>query len=361
MENMVKNRDKEFWKGKRVLVTGHTGFKGTWMCKMLKILGADVTGYALPPKTDDGKSFFSLAEMSDNKSMMGDVKDFPHLSEICAKISPEIVFHLAAQPIVSIGYEDPLNTYATNVMGTVHILECVRRQGNVKSVVIVTTDKVYKNYEWVWGYRETDMLGGRDPYAGSKSCVEIATNSYKESFLESLGTAVSTVRAGNVIGGGDFSVNRVIPDCIRAAYSGKDISIRNPNSVRPYQHVLEPLTAYLLIAQKQYEDKSYAGSYNIGPREDNCITTGELADLFCRLWDDGIGWQAEATNIPHESRVLRLDCSLFQQHFHWHPCWDIETAVSKTVEFAKVWLSRDGGKECMERQIRGYWEECAYE
>ncbi|MBQ8345038.1 MAG: CDP-glucose 4,6-dehydratase, partial [Clostridia bacterium] len=273
----------EFYRGKRVLVTGHTGFKGSWMCKLLKNAGAIVTGFSLTPPTQP--SLFALASIEEGMdSVTGDVRDFEALKACFDKAKPEIVFHLAAQPIVRESYKNPRDTYETNVMGTVNILECVRLSDTVRSFLNVTTDKVYQNNEWEWGYRENEPLDGFDPYSNSKSCSELATHSYKNSFFADGTVAISTARAGNVIGGGDFADDRIIPDCIRAALDGRDIIVRNPHSTRPYQHVLEPVTAYLMIAEMQYEDGRYAGYYNVGPDECDCFRTGALVDLFCRTW-----------------------------------------------------------------------------
>jgi len=348
---------KEFWKGKNVFITGHTGFKGTWLSFLLNYLSANVTGFALSPASKEGADFFSFAGLSEKNSIIADIRDYSALKTAFSQAEPEIVFHLAAQPIVSIGYQDPLLTYSTNVMGTANLLECVRLQESVKSVLIITTDKVYQNREWVYGYRETDALGGQDPYANSKSCAELVTKSYANSFFKTRNIALSTARAGNVIGGGDFSVNRIIPDCIRAAYSKKNIEIRHPESVRPYQHVLEPLMAYLLIAEKQYADNFYAGNYNIGPNEENCVTTEKLANIFCKLWGEGVSWRKTTSEEFHESLTLKLDCSLFKDKFDWKPLWDIETAIRKTVEFAKVWQKNGDIKNLMRRQIEEYLNE----
>ena len=263
----------DFYKGKKVLVTGHTGFKGSWMCELLIHAGAQVTGYALEPPTEP--SLFKLCGLSARmNSIKGDIRDLPHLREVFEQYKPEIVIHMAAQPLVRESYRDPVYTYDVNVMGTVNILECVRLYGSVKSFVNVTTDKVYLNREWEWGYRENEELNGYDPYSNSKSCSELVTSSYLKSFLLDKDVAISTVRAGNVIGGGDFAADRIIPDCVRAAQTGENIIVRNPYSVRPYQHVLEPVTAYLKLAQAQYENKEYAGNYNVGPDETDSWTTG---------------------------------------------------------------------------------------
>ena len=280
----------EFFKGKTVLVTGHTGFKGAWLCKMLVNAGADVVGYALNPPTEP--SLFELIDLKHRMhSIIGDIRDLKHLENVFAEYQPEIVMHLAAQPIVRDSYKNPVYTYETNVMGTVNICECVRLNPCVKSFLNVTTDKVYHNNEWEWGYRENDPLDGYDPYSNSKSCSELVTHSYINSFFNEMDVAVSTARAGNVIGGGDFANDRIIPDCIRAVQKGEDIIVRNPHSTRPYQHVLEPLAAYLMIVQKQYENRKYAGFYNVGPDDCDCVTTGDLVDLFCECWGEGQSWE----------------------------------------------------------------------
>lgn len=348
--------DLDFYKGKRVFVTGHTGFKGSWLCKILVMAGAEVTGYSLKPPTDP--SLFEIAEIGKNiTSVIGDISDYEKLKAAFDKAQPEIVLHLAAQPIVRDSYKDPAYTYRTNVMGTVNILECIRNSSCVKSFLNVTTDKVYKNREWEWGYRENEELDGFDPYSNSKSCSELVTHSYKCSFFADGRTAISTARAGNVIGGGDFANDRIIPDCIRSAEKGEDIIVRNPYSTRPYQHVLEPLYAYLMIAQKQYEDIRYEGWYNVGPDECDCVTTGELADIFCKCWDENIQWKNVAEkNAPHEASFLKLDCSKIKTVFSWKPRWHIQDAVEKTVEWTKVWLSGEGVGNCMEKQINEFME-----
>ncbi|MEG2679546.1 MAG: CDP-glucose 4,6-dehydratase, partial [Oscillospiraceae bacterium] len=297
--------DLKFYKGKRVFITGHTGFKGAWLCRMLADAGAVVTGYALEPPTQP--NLFSLAGLERKMtSVIGDVRDFAVLKAAFDAAKPEIVLHLAAQPIVRTSYEQPAYTYETNVMGTVNILECVRQNDCVKSFLNVTTDKVYENKEWAWGYRENEPLDGYDPYSNSKSCSELVTHSYASSFFADGRTAISTARAGNVIGGGDFARDRIIPDCVRAAQAAEPIIVRNPHSTRPYQHVLEPLAAYLMIAQRQYEDGSYAGWYNVGPDECDCVTTGALVDLFCEKWGGGVSWEDRSEkNAPHEANFLK--------------------------------------------------------
>lgn len=343
----------DFYKGKRVLVTGHTGFKGTWLSKLLLMAGADVTGYSLEPPTDP--SLFALCKMDQNMhSVLGDIRDRKQLQAVFKETRPEIVLHLAAQPIVRDSYKDPVYTYETNVMGTVNILECIRQTEGVRSFLNVTTDKVYHNKEWEWGYRETDPLDGFDPYSNSKSCSELVTHSYKNSFFADGSVAISTARAGNVIGGGDFANDRIIPDCIRAAQKKQPILVRNPHSTRPFQHVLEPLTAYLMIAAKQYEDPSYAGYYNVGPDDRDCVTTGELVELFCEAWGGGQTWEDHFAGGPHEANFLKLDCSKIKYVFGWKPVWNVREAVEKTVEWSKAWLAGEAVEPVMERQIEEF-------
>ena len=340
--------NKNFWHGKKVFVTGHTGFKGAWLAFVLNLFGAEVTGFALEPPTNP--NLFSLIELEKIiRSVKGDIRDFATLKKTFDECKPEIVFHLAAQPLVLEGYKNPAMTYATNVMGTVNILECVRQNPCVKSFLNVTTDKVYHNNEWAWGYRENDTLDGIDPYSNSKSCSELVTACYRRSFFSDI--SISTARAGNVIGGGDFADFRIIPDCVRAALEGEKISVRNPNSVRPYQHVLEPLTVYLLIAAKQYEDINYAGYYNVGPDDQDCFQTGALVDLFVKHWGEGIRWVNQYDGGPHEANFLKLDCSKLKTTFGWQPRWNLETAVEKVVEWSKAWEKGEDVRPVMDKQI----------
>lgn len=353
MENMVI--DFEFFKGKRVFITGHTGFKGTWLSKMIKMADAEVTGYSLPSPTKDGAKVFKLSGVENGiNSIIGDIRDYDKMRIAFETSKPEIVLHLAAQPIVIESYRDPVGTYSTNVMGTVNILECVRNSTSVKSFLNVTTDKVYENKEWPWGYRENEPLDGFDPYSNSKSCSELVTHSYKNSFFDDGRVAISTARAGNVIGGGDFAENRIIPDCIRAAYKKEEIVVRNPHSTRPYQHVLEPLYAYLMIAQAQYKDVKYAGYYNVGPDDCDCVTTGDLVDLFCKKWGSDQRWINVSTEGPHEANFLKLDCSKLKTVFGWQPKWHIDEAIAKTIEWAKVYEKDGNIAECMESQIKEF-------
>lgn len=356
MESVVTSM-LEFYKDKNIFITGHTGFKGSWLCKILIGAGANITGYSLEPPTDP--SLFKICEIENKMdSFIGDIRDLSKLEKVFEEAKPEIVFHLAAQPLVRESYENPRYTYETNVMGTVNILECVRISKTVKSMLNITTDKVYKNNEWVWGYRETDRIDGYDPYSNSKSCSELVTHSYKNAFFNDIQISVSTVRAGNVLGGGDFAKNRIIPDCIRAIEKNVDIIVRNPYSIRPYQHVLESLFAYLLIAKKQFEDASYADCYNVGPDEINCVSTGEIVDIFCNKWKlytgNEINWENQHDGGPHEANLLKLDCSKFKSVFNWRPTWNIDKTIEKTVEWAKEY--QENGNICtlMERQINEF-------
>lgn len=344
----------EFYNGKKVLVTGHTGFKGAWLCAILVKAGAKVTGYSLEPPTNP--NLFTMCRLEDKiNSVIGDIRDREHLSMVFKEVQPEIVIHLAAQPIVRDSYKDPVYTYETNVMGTVNICECVRLNPCVKSFLNVTTDKVYENKEWEWGYRENEPLDGFDPYSNSKSCSELVTHSYINSFYRDMEVGVSTARAGNVIGGGDFANDRIVPDCVRAAAKKQDIIVRNPHSIRPYQHVLEPLAVYLTIAKAQYEDKKYAGFYNVGPDEKDCITTGQLTDFFCKKWGEGLKWINQYDGGPHEANFLKLDCSKIKRVFGWKPRWSVEEAIEKTVGWSKVYLAGNDVCECMERQIEEFF------
>lgn len=330
--------DTNFYKNKVVLVTGHTGFKGTWLCKMLINFGAKVIGYSLEAPTRP--NLYSLADI-DNKmiSIIGDIRDFDKLLNVFNKFKPEIVFHLAAQPIVRDSYKEPRYTYETNVMGTVNVLECTRLVGCVKSLLNITTDKVYLNKDIKdHAFKESEPLDGYDPYSNSKSCSELVTHSYIKSFFNDNRCSISTARAGNVIGGGDFANDRIIPDCIRAIENKRDIIVRNPFSTRPYQHVLEPLYIYLLIVEKQYIDNSYAGFYNIGPDDCDCINTGNLVTKFCEKRGNNIKWLNKFDGGPHEASFLKLDNTLIKEKFSWKPRWHIDECIDKIVEWTKVYF-----------------------
>lgn len=341
-----------FYSGKRVLITGHTGFKGAWLSQILLLAGAELCGYALAPEPDGLYGQLQLDRQM--RSVEGDIRDLDTLWRTVNDFRPEIVLHLAAQPIVRVGYADPAGTYSTNVMGTVHILDCVRRSDSVRSFLNVTTDKVYRNREWVWGYREDERLDGEDPYSNSKSCSELITGCYRRSFLNARAVAVSTARAGNVIGGGDYGKDRILPDCVRAASKGETILLRNPEAVRPYQHVLEPLSAYLLIAAFQCRDSAAAGAYNVGPAAEDCVTTRQIAELFCRFWGPGASYAVRSGGGPHEANQLRLDSSRIARTLGWRPRWNIERAVEETVRWYQAAQSGET-RTVTERQIREFF------
>ena len=350
--------DLSFYRGKRVFLTGHTGFKGAWLSRVLLGAGAVLTGYSLEPPTEP--NLFRLADVESRmNSVIGDVRDLPALKAAFDAAQPEIVIHMAAQPIVRDSYRNPAYTYETNVMGTVNILECLRQSSCARSFLNVTTDKVYLNRERPEGYREDEALDGFDPYSSSKSCSELVTHSYKNSFFQAADApAISTARAGNVIGGGDFAHDRIIPDCVRAMQAGRAIGVRNPHSIRPYQHVLEALFAYLMIVQRQYSDPHCAGWYNVGPDDCDCVATGQLVDLFCRTWGDGARWvnQAEA-DAPHEASFLKLDCAKLKATFGWHPRWHIGEAIDMVCRWSKIWLSSGDVPAEMDREIKAFTEE----
>lgn len=354
---MSDNFDLNFYKGRRVFVTGHSGFKGSWLCRLLLNAGAEVTGYAL----EAGKpSLFDVADISSRiNSVTGDIRDFESLRRTFAETKPEIVFHLAAQPIVRESYKNPAYTYETNVMGTVNILECIRLEcGSVRSFLNITTDKVYMNRNTKKGYKENEVLNGYDPYSNSKSCSELVTNTYKNCYLDGLGVRVSTARGGNVIGGGDFGADRIVPDCVRAVSSGRKILVRNPGSVRPYQHVLDALAAYLMIAAGQFGNSELAGCYNVAPDECGCITTGELAELFCRYWGGEAAWEAcSESGVPEENDFLKLDCSKLKSAFGWRPVWNIKKGMEETCRFTRVMLTGGDVPQEMDREIKEFFKD----
>ncbi|GHT48131.1 CDP-glucose 4,6-dehydratase [Spirochaetia bacterium] len=347
----------DFYKNKKIFITGHTGFKGTWACNALFYLGAKVTGYSLEPEVNPSL-FMQTNTLKKINSIRGDVRDREKLIAAVKETAPDIIFHFAAQPIVRKSYKEPALTYETNVMGTINILEAVRLVPSVKSFVNITTDKVYENKEWAWGYRENENLCGFDPYSNSKSCSELVTYSYRNSFFYAKESpSISTARSGNVIGGGDYSEDRIIPDCVRAVQDKKEIIVRNPNSTRPYQHVLECLSGYFILAQKQYgvSGKQFQGAYNFGPNDESCVTTGDLTNLFCAAWGDGASWKVhEDLQSVHEANFLKLDCSKSKTVLGWQPHMDIKAAIRNTVEFAKA-INDTERTACLEKQIEKYF------
>ncbi len=368
METFTKQEVLDYYKNKRVLITGHTGFKGSWLTKILTDAGANVIGYSLEPPTR--QNLFDIIKLNERcTSIIADIRDFEKLMEVFDHYKPEIVFHLAAQPLVRQSYEQPRITYETNVMGTVNVCEAIRQHDSVKSFINVTTDKVYKNNEWCWGYRENEPLDGFDPYSNSKSCSELVTHSYLNSFFkpnyEKGGCVVSTVRAGNVIGGGDFATDRIIPDCVRSVVNNERLIIRNPYSIRPYQHVLEPLFLYLNIAARQFYNHELSGYYNVGPDECDCISTGKLVSMFEHYWKEAgsnntfmMQFQDD-NNAPHEATFLKLDTGLVKRTFDWKPNWHIEKAVKEVVDWTMEWLRDDSSANMnmvIEKQIKEFVE-----
>lgn len=349
----------EFFKGKRVFVTGHTGFKGSWLCLWLTKLGADVTGYALESPTTP--SLFALAKVGELvDSHIADIRDAEKLSQVLCEAQPEIVFHLAAQPLVRDSYKIPVETYSTNVMGTVHLLEAVRGCPSVKAVVNVTTDKCYENNEWDWGYRENDRLGGFDPYSNSKACAELVTAAYRSSFLnpseyDRHGVAIATARAGNVIGGGDWATDRLMPDIIRSILAGEAVRIRNPHAIRPWQHVLEPLFGYLTLAQKLYESgPEYGGGWNFGPSDDDAKPVEWIVSRMCEIWGNGAHYEIDSDGHPHEAHYLKLDCSKSRIRLGWQPQWDLSKAITSILEWFEVYSLQGDVRRCCFRQIEEY-------
>ena len=343
-----------FYKGKNVFVTGHTGFKGSWLCRALTLAGANVTGYALEPPTDP--SLFDICGIGrDVAGTRGDVRDFESLKKASRAARPEIVFHLAAQPIVSVGYRCPRETFDVNVMGTVNVLEAARQFG-ARSAVVVTTDKVYRADGSGTPLGEGDPLMGDDPYSASKSCAEIVSHSYRESYFAGSGVALSTVRAGNTIGGGDFAPSRVVPECVRAAVAGEAAIIRDPDSVRPYQHVLDAVFAYLLVAERQYTSPALSGAYNASPDADACVSTGELARTFCEEWGDGARYEVRRqADAPREVKALRLDNTKIKKTLGFEPRWDIKETVRRTVAFYKTHAAGGDVRRATDREIEDYY------
>lgn len=350
-----------FWCGKRVFLTGHTGFKGSWLCLWLSSLGAEVTGYALEPPTNP--SLFKLTGVGELvTSIIADVRDLERLKGEMAKADPEVVIHMAAQPLVRDSYKIPVETYAVNVMGTVNLLEAVRSCPSVRAVVNVTTDKVYENREWHWGYRENEPFGGYDPYSNSKACSELVTAAFRSSYFnprdyEKHGVAVATARAGNVIGGGDWAGDRLIPDIIRAILVGVPVRIRNPHAVRPWQHVLEPLSGYLVLAQRLFEEGArYGEGWNFGPNENDARPVEWIVKRLCARWEEGAAYEIDQGEHPHEAHYLKLDCSKARAELGWQPRWSLEKALESIVAWTKMY--RDGGDlrgACL-AQIRAFEE-----
>ena len=356
MESLALNR--AFWRGRRVFVTGHTGFKGAWLLLMLRELGAEAHGFSLPPPT--GPSMFALLGLQRYcRHAVGDIRDRDGLSAALAEARPEVVLHMAAQPLVRASYDDPVVTYATNVMGTVHLLDACRHEAGVRSVVAITTDKVYDNVGWVWGYRENDRLGGTDPYSNSKAACELAIDSYRRSFFPPAkrdvhGVGLASARAGNVIGGGDFAVDRLVPDAVRAFAAGEPLMIRNPLSVRPWQHVMEPLAGYLLLAERLFDDGAFATGWNFGPRTDESAPVKDVADRLAAHWGEGASWAQDPAEHPHEAATLKLDPTKARLELGWAPRLALDDALRLTAEWYRAWARGKDLLAVSERQLRAY-------
>lgn len=355
------NLFNDIYKDKKVFVTGHTGFKGSWLCLLLNELGADVYGFALDPPTYP--SLFKEAKIEELiTSYIGDIRNLDYLTRVIQEIQPEIVFHMAAQPLVRESYKIPVETYSTNVMGTVHLLEACRKTSSVKSIVNVTTDKCYENKEWHWGYRENEPMGGYDPYSNSKGCSELVTSAYRNSYFnpkeyENHGVAVATARAGNVIGGGDWAEDRLIPDFIRAITNGEKVRIRSPYAIRPWQHVLEPLSGYLRLAELLYtEGPKYAQAWNFGPDDHDARNVEWIIKTICEIWGDGASFEIDTNPQPHEANYLKLDCSKARAELSWEPRWDIQTAINSIVEWNIAYINKDNIREVTIRQIYQYFD-----
>jgi CDP-glucose 4,6-dehydratase len=336
-----------FWKGKRVFVTGHTGFKGSWLSLWLQEMGAIVKGFALEPNTQP--NLFTEAKVSQNmESEIGDITNLEHIVSSMTTFNPDILIHMAAQPLVRLSYLEPVQTYATNVMGTVNVLEAARKCANLKAIVSVTTDKCYENKEWAWGYRENEPMGGHDPYSSSKGCAELATAAYRNSFFNSPNQAsLASARAGNVIGGGDWSDDRLIPDILKAFEKNEPVIVRNPMSTRPWQHVLEPLSGYLVLAEHLYEEGStYAEGWNFGPKDEDCKSVNWILDKMVAKWGQGATWELDKNNNPHEAGYLKLDCSKAAKQLNWYPKWNLEDTLESIINWHQHYLS---GKNIQEQ------------
>ena len=357
MEKMgltVRQINAGFWHGKRVLLTGHTGFKGSWLGLWLQSLGADLYGLALKPPTIP--ALFNEARVGGGmKSEIGDIRDFSTVKRVVEAAKPEIIIHMAAQPLVRYSYQAPVETYATNVMGTVHVLEAARQVGGVRAIVNVTTDKCYENKEWIWGYREDEPMGGHDPYSNSKGCSELVTSAYRRSFFHGGITAMASARAGNVIGGGDWALDRLVPDILRAFEAEKPVTIRNPHATRPWQHVLEPLSGYLLLAERLYEDgQEWAEAWNFGPHDDDAKPVQWIVEQMVEAWAHGSSWRLDGGQHPHEAHYLKLDITKAKERLGWRPRWELKTALAQIVNWHQIWMAGQDVRELCLSQIQQF-------
>lgn len=351
---IAKQTTTAFWQNKRVLVTGHTGFKGSWLTLWLQSMGANVCGVALAPPT--APALFELLDLATHmEHNVVDIRQYESVFQVMSAFQPEIIFHMAAQPLVRLSYQQPVETYATNVMGTVHVLEAARHVGSVKAIVNITTDKCYENREWAWGYREDEPMGGHDPYSNSKGCAELVSSAYRKSFMQQAGIAMATVRAGNVIGGGDWALDRLVPDILRALQNQQPVQIRNPNAIRPWQHVLEPLSGYLLLAERLYENgQQDAEGWNFGPRDEDAQPVQWIVEKLCEAWGNHATWSLQPGEHPHEANYLKLDISKARQRLHWVPRWPLQTALQHIADWHKAWLSGQDMRAMCLQQINLY-------
>lgn len=355
MEGLKGKVNPAFWNGKKVFITGHTGFKGSWLSLWLQSMGAIVKGYSLAPPTNP--SLFVVADVANKmETEIGDIRDLEQLKKSMFCFNPEVLIHMAAQPLVRLSYIEPIETYTTNVIGTVNVLEAARNCSNLKSIVSVTTDKCYENKEWAWGYRENEPMGGHDPYSSSKGCAELVTSAYRNSFFNSNDTAaLATARAGNVIGGGDWADDRLIPDILKAFENSKSVVIRNPLSTRPWQHVLEPLSGYLVLAENLYTNgQEYAQAWNFGPKDEDCKPVNWILDQMADTWGEGAAWELDKNNNPHEAGFLKLDCSKAKQKLYWEPKWNLEYTLNSIVNWHKSCKNKDDMRQKCLQEIKSY-------
>lgn len=350
----MQNVNPDFWHGKRVLLTGHTGFKGSWLSLWLQSMGAVVRGISLKPPTNP--ALFEVARVAEGMDhQVADIRDYKKVKVLVASFKPEILVHMAAQPLVRLSYLEPIDTYATNVMGTVHMLEAARHAGSLRAIVNITTDKCYDNKEWAWGYREDEPMGGHDPYSSSKGCVELLSSAYRQSFLKNAGIAMATARAGNVIGGGDWALDRLVPDILKALEQQQPVQIRNPHAVRPWQHVLEPLSGYLMLAESLFENgQKDAEGWNFGPRDEDAKPVQWIVEHLCQTWGGSANWTVQPGDHPHEAHFLKLDISKARQRLHWAPRWSLQTALGQITQWHQAWLAGQDMRDICLQQIKNY-------
>jgi CDP-glucose 4,6-dehydratase len=355
MAGAIGKVNSSFWKDKKVFLTGHTGFKGSWLSLWLQSMGAIVKGYSLAPGTTP--NLFEIAQVAEGmESQIGDIRNLADVTKSMVEFDPDVLIHMAAQPLVRLSYSEPVNTYSTNVMGTLHVLEAARKCHNLKSIVCITTDKCYENKEWPWGYRENEPMGGHDPYSSSKGCCELLIGSYRNSYFNTIESpSVASVRAGNVIGGGDWSSDRLIPDILKAFENSESVIVRNPLSTRPWQHVLEPLSGYLVLAEKLYtKGNQFAGGWNFGPKDEDCQSVEWILKQMIHTWGEGASWQLDTNNNPHEAGYLKLDCSKAAQELKWTPKWNLSYTLKSIVDWQKAWLNHSDMKNHCLNEINDY-------